>query len=126
MSLTNKDNPKTWRPYVPSMCQTCIATCCTMPAEVELSDLIRLGFVTEEEFLDSPRKSVQSLIKQKIIKSYREKTGLFMLDQKANGDCTFLDSKTRLCTVYENRPNMCREFPTHKGRRLHHCPYIKK
>ncbi len=126
MSISDKDNPRTWRAYAPSLCQSCMATCCTMPAEVELQDLVRLGFVEADEFESSPRKTVQRLTKEKIIRSYREKTGLFILDQKSNGDCVLLDSQTRLCTVYENRPQMCRDFPTRKGRKLNHCPYIKK
>jgi hypothetical protein len=28
-----------------------------------------------------------------------------------NGDCIFFDSQTRLCTVYEDRPQQCRTWP---------------
>lgn len=29
----------------------------------------------------------------------------------ANGDCVFLDGKTRGCSVYEDRPRQCRTWP---------------
>ena len=28
--------------------------------------------------------------------------------------CQFLDQETRACTVYEHRPKICRDFPTHR------------
>lgn len=122
----DKDNPKTWVSYKQGLCASCMGTCCTMPAEVSLADMVRLGLIQADEFESSPKTIVQTLIKQKIIKSYRQKTGLFMLAQKSNNDCTFLDSQTRLCTVYENRPDVCRKFPTEMGRKLFYCPYKRK
>lgn len=126
MNSSDKDTPSTWRKYHKSLCHSCQATCCTMPVEVRLEDLVRLGYTTPEDFLSSLKKSVQSLKKQGLIKSYREKTGLFMLEQKANGDCIFLDSKTRQCTIYEKRPQTCRDFPARIGRKPGYCPYNKK
>ncbi len=92
-----------------------------MPVEVVLDDLIRLGLVSGDEAAGSVRKIAKSLIKEKIVVSYRQSSGLFMLSQKANRDCYFLDSKTRLCTVYEKRPDVCRKFPS-IGPRPGYCP----
>lgn len=117
---SDKDRPSTWRKYTSGMCTGCHGHCCTMPVEVHLSDLIRLNLITEDEAL-SPKKAAQKLIKQKVISSYRAGTGLFMLTQKANSDCYFLDSKTRLCQVYDLRPSTCREFPS-IGPRPGYCP----
>lgn len=61
-----------------------------------------------------------------VISSYREGTDLFMLTQKANGDCYFLDLKTRFCTVYDKRPSTCRNFPAIQGTRQGFCPAEKK
>ena len=33
------------------------------------------------------------------------------LKEKRNYDCVFLDSETRKCTVYEQRPRQCRTWP---------------
>ena len=33
------------------------------------------------------------------------------LTERENGDCTFFDSETRRCTVYEARPAQCRTWP---------------
>lgn len=121
----DKDKPGTWIKYKGDLCQSCYATCCTMPVEIRASDLIRLGLTDEDEIEQSSKKVAQRLIKEGILSQYREKTGLFMVTQKSNDDCFFLDSNRR-CTVYENRPDTCRKFPSEIGRRVGLCPYIKK
>lgn len=121
---TDKDRPSTWKVYKEGMCNGCYGSCCTMPVEVKLSDLIRLGLTDEDEAHGSIRKLAKRLIKEKIIVSYRQGTDLFMLSQKANEDCYFLDTKTRLCTVYDRRPDVCRQFPT-IGSRPGFCPVNK-
>ena len=35
---------------------------------------------------------------------------VFVLKKKENGSCVYQDDKTKLCTIYENRPNACRRF----------------
>lgn len=96
-----------------------------MPVEIKLSDLVRLGLVSEDEAQGSVRKIASRLKREKIIVSYRQGTDLFMLSQKANRDCLFLDSKTRLCTVYDRRPEVCRSFPS-VGPRPGWCPVVPK
>jgi len=92
-----------------------------MPVEVEVSDLVHLDLVSEDEAQDSHKKLAKRLMKEKIIKSYRHGTGFFMLEQRPNGDCIFLGSEDRRCTVYEKRPKVCRRFPE-IGPRPGHCP----
>ncbi|MEK6773764.1 MAG: YkgJ family cysteine cluster protein [Bdellovibrionota bacterium] len=121
MSWPDVDRPSTWKFYESGMCKGCWGGCCTMPVEVMLDDLVRLGLVSRDEAEGSIRKIAKRLIKEKIVVSYRQSTGLFMLSQKANRDCHFLDSKTRLCTVYEKRPGVCRKFPS-IGPRPGYCP----
>lgn len=123
--LVNKDRPGTWVKYKAGLCSSCYATCCTMPVEIQAEDLIRLELTDADELEQSPKKVVQRLIKEGILSQYREKTGLFTIAAKSNGDCYYLDSN-RLCTVYEKRPDVCRKFPTEMGRRISHCPYIRK
>jgi Fe-S-cluster containining protein len=39
-----------------------------------------------------------------------EHAGVRCLEQHGNGACVALDSATRLCTIYERRPQVCRDF----------------
>lgn len=119
---TDKDRPSTWRAYDASFCTGCRAACCSMPVEVRAKDLIRLDVITGDEIENSIKKAAKKLKKLGIITSYREGTDMFMLTQKANSDCYFLDSRSRLCTVYDKRPDTCRDFPAQVGTRVGFCP----
>lgn len=121
----DKDKPWTWLKYRKEMCVGCYGDCCTMPVEVKGSDLIRLGVASEDEIHISPKKTAKRLIKDGIVQSYREGTDLFMLGSRPNGDCFYLNSKTRLCAVYEKRPEVCRLFPE-VGPRPGFCPSTRK
>ena len=38
----------------------------------------------------------------------------YWLKRKENGSCIFLNDETKLCTIYDNRPQICRDFnPSH-------------
>lgn len=121
MNRPDVDRPSTWRPYKTGLCNGCSGGCCTMPVEVKLSDLIRLGVTDVDEAQGSIKKLAKRLIKEGVIVSYRAGTEFFMLQQKSNNDCQFLDLRTRLCTVYEKRPDTCRGFPS-IGPRPGYCP----
>ena len=45
ISIVDVDRLDTWSRYRAGLCDTCAANCCTMPLEVQLSDLVRLGLV---------------------------------------------------------------------------------
>ena len=107
----DKDKPWTWIRYKNGMCNGCSGDCCTMPVEVTGADLVRLGVAMQDELEASPRKLAKRLQKQGLIQSYRDGTELFMMASRPNGDCHFLHPVTRLCTVYEKRPEVCRKFP---------------
>lgn len=91
-----------------------------MPVEVKIEDIIRLGLSSDDEAQGSHKKIANRLIREGIVKSYRVGTGLFTLEKKQGRDCYFL-GKDRLCTVYERRPNVCRQFPS-IGPRPGFCP----
>ncbi len=126
MKACDKDRPSTWRKFDLKNCSSCQATCCQMPVEIRKEDVLRLGIATEDEFNHSIKKVARKLEQAGVIQSYRAGSELFMLTQKSNGDCYFLDSKTRLCTVYEARPDTCRGFPDRNSPRLNWCPYTPK
>lgn len=39
-----------------------------------------------------------------------EHDGVRCMEQRGDGACVALDPVTRLCTIYEDRPRVCREF----------------
>ena len=121
MMKTDKDKPWTWVKYREGLCKGCYGSCCTMPVEIKSEDLVRLQLASEDELQASPKKVAKRLIKGGILSSYRESTGNFMITQRSNDDCYFLDLKTRLCTVYDRRPGVCRDFPS-VGPRPGFCP----
>ena len=45
IAIVDVDRPDTWTRYRAGLCDTCAANCCTMPLEVQMADLVRLGLV---------------------------------------------------------------------------------
>lgn len=39
-----------------------------------------------------------------------DRNGVDCMDQQSDGACVALDRVTRLCTIYEQRPQTCRDF----------------
>ena len=107
------------------MCEGCWGGCCTLPVEVSAADLIRLGLIIEEEAAISLKEVARKLFKKKLIQAFNAKSQLFVLEQRGGRDCIYLDPRTRLCTVYEKRPEVCRQFPT-IGPRPGYCPGKRK
>lgn len=102
------------------MCEGCWGGCCTLPVEASVNDLIRLGLTCEEEAAVSLKKLAQRLMKEGVIQAFQQKSQLFVLEQRSGRDCIYL-GKDRLCTVYDKRPEVCRQFPK-IGPRPGWCP----
>jgi len=87
-------------------CSKCPAYCCSYPAiEVTPRDVERLAkhlgvppAVAEERFTKYDAKEKMRLLRHR-------------QDRVFETVCTFLDQKTRRCSVYEARPAVCREYP---------------
>ena len=124
MEIPNPDRPSTWLTYREANCSSCLAVCCRLPLEVKAPDLVRLGLATSDEAV-APKRLGKRLVREGVVRSFRAATGLFMLEQKPNGDCRYL-GEDRRCTVYELRPDTCREFPSKVGPRVGFCPYRRK
>ena len=124
-SSVDVGRPSTWVQYRAGLCDGCWGGCCTLPVEVSVNDLMRLGLVTEDEAAESLKKVARRLLKEGIIQAFQARTQLFVLQQRYGRDCLYLDEKTRLCTVYERRPEVCRKFPK-IGPRPGYCPKIQK
>ena len=119
------DRLDTWARYNKDMCYSCHSTCCTLPVEVRLSDLIRIGVVDAFE-KDEPAKNIAKRLQQEgIVERFNQKSGIFTLTRLSNNDCLYLDRKTRLCTIYDLRPDTCRNHPR-VGPRPGYCAYKPK
>ncbi|MDO6385910.1 MULTISPECIES: YkgJ family cysteine cluster protein [unclassified Uliginosibacterium] len=121
-----RDNIDTWVKYRNGLCDSCNAVCCTMPAEVRVRDLIRLGVIEAFDLETDPKHLAKRLQKMGVIEHFNFRHSLFTLARRAGGDCHFLDARTRQCTVYEKRPDTCRDHPQKIGPRPGFCPYRQK
>jgi len=120
------ERTETWIKYTGNdLCHSCRATCCSLPVEVRLKDLIRLGVIDEFEAGEPAKQIAKRLSKEGIVGRFNQKSGIFTLEQHSSGDCLYLDQKTRLCTVYANRPDTCRNHPK-IGPKPGYCAYQQK
>ncbi len=120
--LSDLDRPGTWLKYRAGLCEHCQATCCTMPVEVRLADLVRMGVVDEFEAGEPAKQIARRLMKAGIIEHFNFKNSIFTLARRASGDCRYLDAQTRRCTIYDRRPATCRNHPQ-VGPRPGYCAY---
>ena len=95
-----------------------------MPVEVKIGDLIRMGVVDEFERNEPAKNIAKRLMKARIIEHFNFKHEIYTLARRGTRDCIYLDEKTRLCTIYETRPNTCRNHPT-IGPKPGFCGYIR-
>ena len=120
------DRLETWSRYKNGMCDRCHAHCCTMPVEVRMPDLIRLGWVDAFEVEHESAKNIaKRLMKAGQVDHFNFKNEIFTLARRANGDCCNLDASSRRCTVYDLRPATCRLHPQ-VGPKPGHCPFGPK
>ncbi|MBI3884617.1 MAG: YkgJ family cysteine cluster protein [Opitutae bacterium] len=66
------------------LCAGC-GRCCHLVVELRAGDVVEEKFVVEHD-------------------------GVRCMDQRGNGACVALDAATMLCTIYESRPQTCRDF----------------
>jgi Fe-S-cluster containining protein len=126
IAVVDVDRSETWTRYKNGLCDSCAANCCTMPVEVKMADLVRLGMVDPfEAENDDPKHIAKRLSKAGLIDHFNFKNSILSLARRASGDCHLLDAKTRRCTVYEKRPTTCRLHPQ-VGPRPNFCPYGNK
>ena len=123
IAVVDVDRCDTWTRYRSGLCEDCAANCCTMPVEVRLADLVRLGLVDPfEAEHEAPKQIAKRLLKAGLIDHFNFRHSLYTLARRANGDCTHLHPQTRRCTVYSQRPDTCRKHPQ-VGPKPGYCPY---
>jgi len=120
------DRSETWSKYRNGMCDRCVASCCTMPLEIKLADLVRMELVDPfEAEHDDIKQIAKRLTKMGIVSRFNNKYGLFTMARRASGDCTYLDAQSRRCTIYDKRPQTCRSHPQ-VGPRPGYCAFKAK
>lgn len=90
------DRLDTWAKYSAPMCGSCVSSCCTLPVEVKIKDLIRIGIVDEFELGDPPKNIAKRLQKEGIVERYNQKSEIFTLQRMSNNDCLYLDRKSQI------------------------------
>lgn len=87
-------------------CKRCPAYCCTYARiAVEPSDLVRLARRFAIPVEEATRRfTVRGATPDERVLRHRK-------DEIFGTACRFLDARTRRCTVYEHRPDVCREYP---------------
>lgn len=119
------DKTATWAKYNKRLCDHCAASCCSLPVEVKPSDLVRMELMDEFELQEDLKHIARRLMKQHLVGHFHSKTQTLTLARMANGDCIFLDSRSRRCTIYHQRPSTCRNHPQ-VGPRSGYCAFRKK
>jgi uncharacterized protein len=115
----------TWIKYKDSLCASCVASCCTLPVEVNTADLVRMELIDDFEAGEPSKQIAKKLKKAGLIDHFNGGTGIFTLTRLANNDCIFLDGQSRRCTIYVNRPTTCRNHPR-IGPRPGFCAYKQR
>ncbi len=119
------DNTATWAKYSAKLCRYCAARCCTLPVEVKGPDLVRMGVIDAFDLEGDPKFIARRLMKEHLVDHFHARTATFTLARRASGDCIYLDGKTRRCTIYDRRPDTCRNHPQ-IGPRTGYCAFRLK
>lgn len=125
ISPADIDNTATWAKYTKKLCGHCSASCCSLPVEVKAADLVRMEVMDEFELQEGLKLVARRLMKQHLIEHFHSKTRTFTLARMANGDCIYLEGRSRRCTIYARRPDTCRNHPQ-VGPRSGYCPFRKR
>lgn len=113
-----------WSRYKKNLCQNCEASCCYMPVEVNLVDLIALDILSEFELKLDINEQVKIALKSPFIKRFTHSTQKFTLSTHPDGRCIFL-RPDNTCSVYEKRPLTCKNHPQ-IGPKPHFCAFLSK
>jgi len=95
-------------------CTKCVGYCCSIydRVDVEKKDIRRLA----KHFGVSEKNAKDTFTT--VVDGFRSLKR--MDDLIFERTCIFLDQTTRLCSIYDARPDTCREWPVHSGDR---CVY---
>ena len=96
--LRDPERLETWVRYSAGLCRDCHATCCTLPVEVRIDDLIRLELVDAFE-RDEPAKNIAAPEQGRHRRALQPQARDLHADAPDQWRLPLPDRKARLCTV---------------------------
>jgi len=106
-------------------CLNCMAGCCGLAIILDRNDFNRLSDAghrdlmvtrTDKLIAKSPRyEPMRDDLDDMHSQNFAE------MKQGDDGLCVALDRKTRLCTIYEDRPKVCADYTTNKCSGIREC-----
>ncbi|MBF9234274.1 YkgJ family cysteine cluster protein [Microvirga alba] len=93
------------QPRVHYDCTKCLAFCCSIYERVAVTkrDITRLGKHFGVSAAEAKRRYTTDRDGERVLKRVK--------DVVFEETCAFLDQKTRGCTIYHGRPEVCRSYP---------------
>lgn len=94
----------------PYDCKKCPGYCCSYPLiEVSRSDIARLARHFDVDYATAEERFTKHDAGEKVRGLRHQKDEFF------GQVCRFFDAQARRCSVYEARPDACRDYPYSKG-----------
>ena len=104
-------------------CKKCINSgCCKLKIEISKKEYNSLSSNVKKEFT----KHIDSFLeKNPHLKGFIEKdldilyeNNYAKMNKSSDGYCPFLNRETMLCSVYEERPNVCKDYTTKRCKNI--------
>lgn len=110
-------------------CKKCInSACCKLVIELTKEDIKRLESLGYSENIKSNtdiffskfpnfkvnKKQIENLYKE----AYKTTKTAGILSKDSSGFCSLLDKKTKLCTIYSERPECCKRYNTNRCKNI--------
>jgi Fe-S-cluster containining protein len=109
--------PRKTIPIVRYDCSKCPGYCCSYPRiEVKDRDVKRLARHFDLGFAEAEKRFTRLYEPGERVLKHRK-------DEIYGSICRFFDTEVRRCTVYEARPQVCREYPN--GTRCGYYDFLK-
>ena len=97
-------------------CAKCPGYCCSYDRiEVTKSDMLRLAKHFKLSYQETEKKFTKIAWGDRVLRHKK--------DHIFKSVCRFFDQEERRCTIYEARPDVCREYPD--GRRCAYYDFLK-
>lgn len=95
--------------------------CCKLVVEVDKEEYESLDSKVKNEFIkriDLFLKDNEGYVEKKEVLDKMYYSNYAVMKKSSDGLCTMLDRETLLCTVYENRPNVCKDYTSNRCEKI--------
>ena len=108
-----------------SICLNCTAACCKLKVLVSKEEYFKyMALNMQDDFIKESTLYISENPKHEGRESYFDNILIHefaSLKKNSKGDCIHLDRKTRLCGIYENRPQACKDYTINKCEKIRQC-----